>query len=176
MRMITTKRALPLLIGLALVFAFAVTTSVAQEATKIAGTMKATYTKQDTINVGDIEGHKLALAESKGNTVCTSKHKFMDGAQVTNMFTSDLVKGNGPHKGYMEFVKNGDVAFAQWKGNVTTTLSAEGSPITTFKGTYTYTKGTGRFENIQGNGTYKGEFISKTEYIVEWEGEYWIKK
>jgi hypothetical protein len=176
MRMITTERALPLLIGLALVFAFAVTTSVAQEPTKIAGKIKAAYTKQDTINIGDTEGHNLTLAESKGNNTSTGKHKFMDGAQVTNMYTSDLVKGTGPHRGYIKFAKNGDATFAKWEGKVTTTISGEGSPIITFEGTFAYIKGASQFENIQGRGIYRGEFISKTEYMVEWEGEYLIKK
>jgi hypothetical protein len=44
------------------------------------------------------------------------------------------------------------------------------------EGTFSYTKGTALFENIQGGGTYKGKYISEKTYIVEWEGEYFIKK
>jgi hypothetical protein len=35
--------------------------------------------------------------------------------------------------------------------------------------------GAGQYENITGNGTYNGQFTSKSEYTVEWEGEYSLK-
>ena len=58
----------------------------------------------------------------------------------------------------------------------TTKKSPEGKPIKTVKGSYTYTKGTGKFENIQGGGTYKGGFLGKGIVFVDVEGEYVIKK
>ena len=76
----------------------------------------------------------------------------------------------------MKLTKKDDTVFAKWKGSVMTTLSAEGTPVTTFEGSFSYIKGTGHFENIHGGGTYKGRFISKTIYTVEWEGEYFIEK
>jgi hypothetical protein len=89
---------------------------------------------------------------------------------------SDLVKGNGPQQGYIKFGQNGDTAIARWQGKATTTLSAEGTPMITFEGTFSFIKGTGQFENIEGNGTYKGKFISETSYMAEWQGEYVIKE
>jgi hypothetical protein len=51
-----------------------------------------------------------------------------------------------------------------------------GKPIKTVKGTYTYTKGTGKYEGIQGSGTYQGMMIGKGILSLDVEGEYFIKK
>ena len=176
MQILTFNRAMVLSISLVLIFALGVTTSVAQQKIKVAGKMTLAYTKQETIDVDDAEGHFISLAESEGKNVSTGKQEFMDGAQVVNLSFGDLVKGNGPHQGYVKFAKKDDTVIAKWEGKVTTTLSAEGTPITTFEGTFSWIKGTGQFVNIQGNGTYKGGFISKTLYTSDWEGEYSVKK
>ena len=55
-------------------------------------------------------------------------------------------------------------------------LSEDGTPVTTFEGTFTYISGKGAYENIYGNGTYKGKFITKNIYVVMWQAEYAIKK
>lgn len=176
MQILRFKRAMGLFISLALIFSLSVTTSEAQQKTKAAGKMTVAYTNQETIEVGDAEGHIISLGESEGINVSTGMPEFMNGAQVVNLSFGDLVKGNGPHQGYVKFAKKGDTVIAKWEGKVTTTLSAEGTPITTFAGTFSWIKGTGQFGNIQGSGTYKGEFISKTIYTSDWEGEYSIKK
>ncbi len=170
------NRLTALFVGLALILAFTPTMTTAQEMMKIAGEIKAAYTKQDTIAVGDTQGHVLTLGISEGPNVSIAEQEFMEGARTVNHSFSDLVGGNGPHQGYVEFAKNGDTAFAKWQGKVTTVISAEGAPVITVEGTTTWIKGTGKFENIQGTGTYNGAFISKTEYEVEWEGEYSIKE
>jgi hypothetical protein len=106
--------------------------------------------------------------------VNTGKQEFMDGAQVINMSTSDLIKGTGTHQGYVKVVKGEDSIFAKWQGKITTSFSDEGLPHTSFEGTYSYLSGTGQYEGIQGAGTYKGKFLSKTILTTEWEGEYHI--
>lgn len=148
----------------------------AQETTKISGKITATYTNQDSIVVGDIIGHVLTMSTSEGKNVNTGEHAFMDGAQIINMSYSDLIQGNGVHQGHVKFTKNGDAIYAKWEGKVTTVQTTEGAPATSFEGILTYTKGTGKFENIKGNGTFKGEFISKTEYFTEWQADYSIEK
>jgi len=57
-----------------------------------------------------------------------------------------------------------------------TTLSPEGKPVTTFEASWTFIKGTGKYENIQGSGSLKGKYISRTIAIVDWEGEYFIEE
>ena len=62
------------------------------------------------------------------------------------------------------------------EGKTTTILSPEGKPITTFEGIISFIKGTGKYKNIQGSGTYKGKLVSSVIIVNEWEGEYFIKK
>lgn len=172
----STKKLIGLFISLVLIFTLGVTTSIAQQKIKVAGKHTFAYTNQDSINVGDIEGHILMLNEFEGFNVSTGKDKFMDGALDVAMGFSDLVMGNGTDQGYGNMSLNGDVIFWKHQGNIATTISPEGKPVTTFEGTTSFIKGTGKYKNIQGIGTYKGKTMSTTIFIIEWEGEYFIKK
>ncbi len=150
---------------------------IMQKKTKIAGKMTiALTTPRNTIDVGDTEGHMIGVEEMEGINVSTCKDKFMDGAQVIAMGFFDLVKGNGPEQGYQRFSLNGDAVFWKYEGKIATTLFPNGKSVTTFEGSLATTKGTGKYENIQGSGTYKGKLIPKTIYIVEWDGEYFFEK
>lgn len=176
MKVLTSKRSLALFISLFLIFTFVVATSMAQQKTKIAGKITSAYVMEEKLNVGDTEDHVISLSQSEGTNVSTGENKFMDDARVVNVSFSDIVKGNGPHQGYIKFTQNGNSTFAGWNGKITTIFSDEGTPIIKFEGIFTYIKGTGQYEGIQGSGAYKGEFTSEKEYTVEWEGEYFIKK
>jgi len=176
MRKTLFVRSLALLVSVAVVLALAATTSIAQQKIKVSGKMTQTYTKQEKLDIGDVEGHTMTLAQESGTNVSTGEHKMLDGAELVNMMFSDLVKGNGPHQGYVTLTKDGDTVMASWNGNVTTVMSKEGKPNITFKGTFTWIKGMGQYANIQGTGTYSGSFISETTNVAEWEGEYFIGK
>ncbi len=165
-----------LFVSLVMALALSATTLSAQQTTSISGKITAAYTHQDSIVVGDIMGHIMSLAASEGKNVNTGEHTFMDGAQVVNMSYSDLTRGNGVHQGHIMFLKNGDTTYARWGGKVSTVLDSAGAPITSLEGVFSYTKGTGRFKNIKGNGSYKGKFISKTGYSVDWQSDYLIQK
>jgi hypothetical protein len=69
-----------------------------------------------------------------------------------------------------------DGAICRWEHEVTTKMSEEGMAMTTFQGTFTYTGGLGKYAGIKGGGTYKGSFTSKTEYVVDWQGEYSLEE
>jgi len=170
----SAKKLIGLFISLVLIFTIGVTTSIAQQKTKIAGKITAALTTHSRINIGDTEGHIILLEEYEGTNVSTGKEKFMDGAQDVVRGFGDLVMGNGTNQGYGKLSLNGDVVFYKLQSKVATTLSPEGKRVTTFEASLTFTKGTGKYENIQGSGTYKGKFISGL--IGEWEGEYFIKK
>jgi hypothetical protein len=157
-------------ISLALLFAmfllFGATSLNAK--TKISGKMTAKITKKENVDVGDAEGHMMQLSVSQG----TNAGDVMDGAQFENSTFSDLTKGNGMHTGYGTWTLNGDKWTLKFDGKVTTTMSADGKPNTTFEGTFTFTGGEGKYENIKGGGTYKGRSISETDWETEWEGAY----
>ena len=55
-------------------------------------------------------------------------------------------------------------------------MTKEGKPNITFKGTFTWTKGMGKYAGIQGTGTYSGYFTSETDLVADWKGEYIIGK
>lgn len=175
MRMLITKRWMAAFMSLALIVVL-VAPSLAGEKHKIAGKMTMVYEERKTVEVGDTEEHVLSFGVAEGTNECTSEHTFMNGAQVMNMSFGDLVQGDGPHQGYVKLILKDDAVFCRWRGRVATTVPEEGAPIVSFEGRYSYIKGTGRFENIKGSGTYKGAFTSKTEYTVEWEGEYFIEE
>jgi len=165
-----------LLLCAVLVLAIGVMPLSAQERTKIAGKMTLTQPVRQMLDIGDTPGHQLVMAEAKGMNLSTGEHKFMDSTQAVNMAFDDLAQGNGPQQGYARLWQKADTVFIKWQGEVSTTLSAEKTAVTTFQGAWFYTKGTGQLHNIQGRGTYKGKFISQTDYVVDWEGEYSIKE
>ena len=170
------RKATTLSIVLVIVLVICAVQLNAQQPTNISGKITAAATHQDSVIVGDVTNHKISLMVSEGTNVNTGESEFMDGAQVVNMSHSDLIQGNGIHQGYVRFTKDGDTTFAKWQGKVTTKVMPEGEPVTSFEGTYVYIKGTGSFENIKGEGTFKGEFTSKTEYTVEWQASYSVEK
>ncbi|MGB6866816.1 MAG: hypothetical protein WBE11_14095 [Candidatus Aminicenantaceae bacterium] len=176
MKIFKSNRWMGLLISLVFLFSIFVTFSTAQEKIKAAGKMTLEYTEQHSIDVADSEGHILSIGKMEGINVSTGENKFMDGAKAAAVDGGDYVGGNGPNYGYGKLTLNGDVVFWKIEGKIITTLSPDGTPITTFEGTYTVIKGAGQYENIQGSGTYKGKLISATKAIYEWEGEYFIKK
>ena len=170
MQILKSKRSMLILVTLASIIALGVTTALAQEKVKVKRKAFGVKIKSERIQFDDTEGHYLTLSEWKGVT--------SDG-EFTRYATSfgDLIKGNGPFNGYVKYVdRNGNAYFSKYKGMLTTTKSKEGKPIASIKGTYSYIKGTGKFENIQGGGNFKGNFIGKGIYAMDSEGEYVIKK
>jgi hypothetical protein len=176
MRISLFGRSLALLVSIAMILALGATMSFAQKKMMVSGKMTQTYTKKETIDVGDVEGHAMTLDQENGTNVSTGANKFLDGGNLVNVGFSDLVKGNGPHQGYVTLTNGADGAVASWKGNVTTVMSKEGKPYITFKGTFSWIKGMGQYANIQGTGTYGGHFTSENSNEVEWQGEYSIGK
>jgi hypothetical protein len=156
---------------MASVLAFCATQSLAQEKVKVKFRAFAVVTEMEKFEVGDTEGHYIGILQNKG---VTSDGKFV------RYFTtrSDLIKGNGTLSGYGKYVevKDGDAYFVKFDGSVSTTKSPEGKLKITFNGPYSYAKGTGKYENIQGGGTFSGGYIGKGIMSVDVEGEYFIKK
>ena len=157
-----SRKFMLLFVTMTLVLAFCATASLAQEKVKV---------KYRAFAVVDTPGHFVSINENKG---VTSDGKFV------RYFTSrsDLIKGNGTLSGYGRYVevKDGDTVFLKFEGSVSTIKSPEGKLKITFKGPYSYTKGTGKYENIEGGGTFSGGYIGKGILSVDGEGEYFIKK
>ena len=162
--------------GLALAFAFCVSYSAAQQKITISGKVTTAVTIRHEIPWDDADGHSIFALKSEGVNSSTGKDKFMDGAEYAYVSYNDYIKGNGPHVSYSKMILNGDTVFSKAEGKTKTVLSPKGKPIITIEGTITFNKGTGVYEGIQGSGTYKGKYISSNLMVIEWEGEYFIKK
>lgn len=112
--------------------------------------------------VGEDQGHGIGSYTASGLT-------FHDGGEVST-YTSygvyDWNQGGDWHRGYIvRSFADGSTTTAQYEG---TTASAAGA--TTWKGIYSFVAGTGRFENIEGQGTYSGVRYPNKMGITDWEG------
>ena len=166
------SKLLLILTALVFILAFSVTTSTAQEKVKFTSKTYGVFTKYEQIKPDDTEGHTMTAYESKGVGLGS-----VGDVTFVSQGMSDLIKGNGTHHGYYKGTdKDGHVYFSKWQGNVTTTMSPEGRPLVKYAGTWSYTGGTGKWENVEGGGTYKGQFIGPGIYFNMIEGEYSIKK
>ena len=120
-------------------------------------------TKSHKMEVGDEEGHVIVISESK-QVYFNEK----TGEKLTrvgqNMMDINLKTGKGTLKSYGVMTSpNGDKRF---------TVS-EGKPVGKghWKGTYTYTKGTGKLEGIKGGGTWDSYSLAPGISYIEVEGE-----
>lgn len=175
MEILTSKRPIAL-VAIVLLFTVSVTSLVAQKMTEVSGKMTLAAEMQEPMSIGDADDHTVTFSVFEGTNASTGSNKFMDGAHVVNVAFSDLVKYNGPHQTYTTVSKKDDAVIVKCQGKNTGIMSPDGEPIVTFEGTFSWIAGTGRFKGIQGNGTYKGQYISPKIYTIEWEGEYFIKK
>jgi hypothetical protein len=130
--------------------------SPAPHSTKVAGEFTGRVVQHDTIGFGDTAGHVLALNQAKGSNRSTGPTEYMDSADIVNSEVADLTQGNGTHQGYIVMAKGADSAFTRWSGRVTTRLAPDKTPITTFEGTWTKLRGTGRYTGIKGTGAIQG--------------------
>lgn len=160
-------------IALSIATAGCLTAPIAQaDGGKIAGTMSLNYSKQEALPVAEAPGNVLILGELRGSNKSTNGNAYMDGAEVTNREIVRLFQGNGPNSGYITLSKDGNAAVAQWNGMVSTVLSPDGQPQTSFTGSWQYVAGSGKYAGIQGSGEFHGNFTSQTSYDVSWSGEY----
>lgn len=164
------------ILSLVILSAFGLSSNqVFAEGGKISGIGTVSYTKQEALPVNEANGNLLLLGELHGSNKNTGSKDYMDGADVTNREIVQLFQGNGSHSGYYTLSKDGNTATALWKGEVTTVMASDGTPQTSFKGTWNYVAGTGKLDGIKGQGEYHGHFISKTSYAVTWSGDYDLK-
>ena len=106
--------------------------------------------KVEVIPVGDIPGHIVGVADARGLTFVENG----DVATYLNRILFDFTNGTGPHWGYgVTTFPDGSTMVIKFEG---TTTALEGG-ASSFKGTYIYVGGTGRFEGVQGKASYTGK-------------------
>jgi len=147
----------------------------AQQKYQIAGKQTTAVTRQERSDIADMENHMFSLSEWNGINVSSGDTEFMDGAQVVSFNIADLVQFSGPFQGCSLFSKKGESVFARFEGKLTTTLSSDGTPVSTMEGTFSFLNGSGQYENIRGGGTIKGRYIASNIVVWDVEGEYWVE-
>ena len=122
----------------------------------------AKYTMNvQAIPVGDEEGHVLVLAETIGIHFNLKGKPFMHGWSHRDMYVWDTGTNSG--HGYEEIIdKDGDKIYMAFDGQ-----GVDGGS----KGTWTFFKGTGKFEGISGKGTWTSYGIAPKQLYADWEGE-----
>jgi len=108
------------------------------------------FFKVERIEVGDVPGHVIGVADGRGLA-------SFDTGEVATFLCKvmfDYTNGSGPFQAYGIFTfEDGSTKIFKPQG----TTTALPSGVSTFKYTYTYIKGTGRFEGIQGTGSSTGK-------------------
>jgi hypothetical protein len=134
------------------------------------------YIQEQTIEVGDVPGHKLRIFDSR---VDYQNINFsIGGVRVKESFTrgsSDYINGNGTSNNYSVYLlEDGNKLFAKDAG-VAQTTAAAGAPTFRSAVVVTFTGGTGKFRGIKGQlrGNVvraSGDSVAKADV----NGEYWI--
>ncbi len=125
-------------------------------------------TTYHTLQVPDVEGHTNHLVEAK--SINYSEKFGPSVGYLTQM--SDVIKGTGTAQGYVHYTfPDGSTITAKWKGELTGGGPAI-SGAARAKGTWSYIKGTGKYEGIQGQGTWKSYVLAKGQWYSEREGGY----
>ena len=124
----------------------------------------ASYTvKWEQIEVGDEEGHVVAVAQSNQiyfNEITGEKET---GPSVST-FDINLKTGQGSIQGYgVTADKDGDKLIRTHEGK----LVGKGH----WKGTWRFVKGTGKYEGIKGGGTWDSYSLAPRQSYLEIEGE-----
>lgn len=150
------------LIGLIILAFCMCTIGNAVAAEKITGRNVKHNVKWEKIEVGDEEGHVVAIYENKG------VHSRTDGKTFVywecGNLDINLKTGVGSGNGYGTHTdKDGDKTYFTWEGKIA------GKGI--WKGTWTYTSGTGKFEGIKGGGTFTSYDIAPGQSYNDFEGE-----
>jgi hypothetical protein len=119
------------------------------------------------IEVGDQEGHVYAIYESKGILTIMQGKPIFDGLPLKQggFLDINLKSGAGYAHGFDVVIdKDGDKVFDTWEGK-----PGKGG---LWEGTWTYTGGTGKWQGIQGKGTWVTHEVAPGQSYDEWEGEY----
>lgn len=135
-------------------------------------TIDSYVTKMERIPLPDAEGHALLLGERRGLA------NFEDGsvAAYHTSFICDIANGSGPCEGYSDLTfMDKSQAFSKYR---LTVVIPDGKQLPALEGAGRWTRGTGRYEGIEGAFTFSGHYITpynevtKGDQVVEVNGVY----
>ena len=130
---------------------------VAGETIKWHGTGYAT--KLEKIEVGDVEGHIIAIGQAKQVFINENTGEKIFGIAVNSMDINPKM-GKLTVNGYgIKTAPNGDQLISEHMGQ-----AADKGHV---KGTFSWVKGTGQFEGVKGSGTWESWALSQGVYYYE---------
>ncbi len=119
----------------------------------MAGRIVLHYIKSETIEVGDVPGHILGVAQQTGLMFYSTG----EIAKKTATINTDLLKGTGTFYEYSVITdQDGSTLFI--KGGGTATPMDDGKKYV-IEGKFECTGGTGKYDGFKGTGTLKGARI-----------------
>ena len=122
---------------------------------KITGRIVAHYTKMETVEVGDVPGHVLGIAQQSGLVFYSTG----EVAKKAASFHFDMVKGKGTFVGYDLFTdQDGSTRYLRSTGAAGPVGDGKKYVI---EGTFECIGGTGKYEGYKGTGTFKGERVGE---------------
>jgi hypothetical protein len=155
------------IVGVIALMAFAVIillvgNAVAGEKGKVADREVFHTNSLQSLKGPDIAGHTLWLMDMKG----IGFTKNWGACLIYANDAADLVNGEGTAQGYNQHTfPDGSTTVHKWEGN----NKGKGA---TWEGTWTFIKGTGKFEGIQGGGTWKTYPLAADQWYCNLEGDY----
>ena len=142
--------------------------------TKVTG--RQTCPKPDTLQVipiGDAPGHALMISKTTCTWPAPMAIAGLKTTNAVNIETDEAWGANVTAHGYgMATMDNGDTFFVKYSG--TAKMNQDGS--STFRGTWTFSKGTGKLAGISGSGSYGGTGAADGTGSVDVHGTYTIGK
>src|SRR5574341_161858 len=140
-----------IVMALFMMIVFVSATTAADE--NITGKVTAHFTKMETMEVGDVPGHMLGIAQQAGLM-------FYPTGQVAKKsatFYFDFIKGKGSFVDYSQYTDpDGSIRFIKAVGMAGPTADGKKFVI---EGTFECVGGTGRYADDKGTGTFKGERV-----------------
>ncbi|MGD0459285.1 MAG: hypothetical protein ABSC21_16235 [Terriglobia bacterium] len=143
--------------------------------TKQTYTMKCRETgytaRVNVIEVDDVPGHIIGVGEFPGVLSC-------DDGSVATTSTKDMfdyIKGSGKFHGYnVATFEDGSTLRIRYQGTATPEANGKTSR---WEATCEFIKGTGRFEGIQGGGSFTGKRLASTpgagaQYYIDYDLTY----
>jgi hypothetical protein len=127
----------------------------------IRGTNLHHNVKWHSVDVGDVKGHLVGVHENKGVSLYASGERL----ELTVTGSVNYTNGSGPLHGYdIRKYSDGSTLTLEYTGEMRRT--PEG---TSGEGRYVSCRGTGRFENVKCEGTWKGGRQGPSLSVIDWE-------
>jgi len=157
-------------LGLAILLTAFAGSALAQN--QISGTLKCgkpdSSDSSKSVEVGDYAGHMLIIEKGSCPWSVPMEIAGLKSTAWTGASTADVMGAKFQDRGYgVMMMENGDKAYVRFQHTGT---AKEG--VATYKGTWSFTGGTGKLKGLKGQGTYKGSGAPEGPNETQINGKY----